>query len=62
MSVETSSKPTTFEATGIERVEEHDRAHTQIRDTLWLWWSANSVVATVALGTISVFSGLGFWG
>ncbi|HEX6800823.1 MAG TPA: cytosine permease [Ktedonobacterales bacterium] len=62
MSVETSSKPITFEATGIERVEENDRAHTQVRDTLWLWWSANSVVATVALGTISVFSGLGFWG
>jgi NCS1 nucleoside transporter family len=62
MSVETASKPATFEATGIERVEEHDRAHTQLRDTMWLWWSANSVVATVALGTISVFFGLGFWG
>ena len=62
MSVETSSKPTTFETTGIERVEEHDRAHTQLRDTMWLWWSANSVVATVALGTLSFFFGLGFWG
>jgi NCS1 nucleoside transporter family len=29
---------------------------------MWLWWSANSVVATVVLGTISVFFGLGFWG
>ncbi len=53
---------TGFESTGIERVAETDRAHTQIQDTIWLWWSANSVVATVVLGTISVFFGLGFWG
>lgn len=29
---------------------------------MWLWWSANAVVATVALGTLSAFMGLGFWG
>jgi NCS1 nucleoside transporter family len=53
---------TTFEVTGIERVPENDRAHTQLWDTMWLWWSANAVVATVALGSINVFFGLGFWG
>jgi NCS1 nucleoside transporter family len=53
---------TGFETTGIERVEEGNRAHTQLLDTMWLWWSANSVVATVALGALSFFFGLGFWG
>lgn len=53
---------TTFEVTGIERVAEDNRKHTQLWDTMWLWWSANSVVATVALGTLSAFMGLGFWG
>jgi NCS1 nucleoside transporter family len=62
-SVVTEKKPSTgFEVTGIERVEENDRAHTQLWDTMWLWWSANSVVATVALGSLSFFFGLGFWG
>ena len=56
-------KPTTgFEVTGIERVPENERAHTQLWDTMWLWWSANSVVATVALGALSFFFGLGFAG
>src|SRR5690242_2796502 len=56
-------KPTTgFEVTGIERVPENERAHTQLWDTMWLWWSANSVVATVALGALSFFFGLGFVG
>ncbi|MFI5273566.1 MAG: purine-cytosine permease family protein, partial [Ktedonobacterales bacterium] len=62
MAVLTNDKPVTFETTGIERVAENDRAHTQLIDTMWLWWSANAVVATVALGTINVFFGLGFWG
>src|SRR5258708_13170712 len=52
----------TFEVTGIERVSENDRAHTQLWDTMWLWWSANSVVPTVALGAIALGFGLGFWG
>ena len=60
--VTTERKPVGFETTGIERVAETDRAHTQLWDTMWLWWSANSVVATVVLGTINVFFGLGFWG
>lgn len=61
--VTAEKKPTIgFETTGIERVPETERAHTQLWDTMWLWWSANSVVATVVLGTINVFFGLGFWG
>jgi NCS1 nucleoside transporter family len=52
---------TTFEVTGIERVTEDNRQHTQLWDTMWLWWSANSVVATVALGAINIYFGLGFW-
>ena len=63
MSTATQEKPDTgFESTGIERVPENERAHTQLWDTMWLWWSANSVVATVALGALSSFFGLGFWG
>jgi NCS1 nucleoside transporter family len=61
-SVATKKPSTGFEVTGIERVEEDDRAHTQLWDTMWLWWSANAVVATVALGSLSFFFGLGFWG
>ncbi|HEX8983468.1 MAG TPA: cytosine permease [Ktedonobacterales bacterium] len=57
-----SKLDTGFETTGIERVEEHERAHTQLLDTMWLWWSANSVVATVAVGALSFYFGLGFWG
>jgi NCS1 nucleoside transporter family len=63
MATVTTEKPSTgFEVTGIERVPENERAHTQLWDTMWLWWSANAVVATVALGTLSFFSGLSFWG
>jgi NCS1 nucleoside transporter family len=60
--VTTDTTSTGFEATGIERVEENNRQHTQLLDTMWLWWSANSVVATVALGALTIFTGLGFWG
>jgi NCS1 nucleoside transporter family len=62
MAVTTEKESTTFEVTGIERVAEDNRQHTQLWDTMWLWWSANAVVATVALGTLSAFFGLGFWG
>jgi NCS1 nucleoside transporter family len=63
MATVTTQKPSTgFEVTGIERVEESDRAHTQLWDTMWLWWSANSVVATVATGSIAAFFGLGVVG
>ncbi len=61
-SITAQQESTTFEVTGIERVAENNRQHTQLWDTMWLWWSANSVVATVTLGTINVFFGLGFWG
>ena len=65
-STDTPVKPGTgFETTGIERVAENERAHTQLLDTMWLWWSANSVVATVVVGALAYFSyafgGLGFW-
>ncbi len=59
-SITAQQESTTFEVTGIERVAENNRQHTQLWDTMWLWWSANSVVATVTLGTINVFFGLGF--
>ena len=62
MAVATDKESTTFEVSGIERVAEDNRQHTQLLDTMWLWWSANAVVATVALGTLSAFMGLGFWG
>src|SRR5215469_16490989 len=61
-SVATKKPSTGFEVTGIERVEEDDRAHSQLWDTMWLWWSANTVVATVATGSIAAFSGLGVLG
>jgi NCS1 nucleoside transporter family len=61
-SVTSEKAPVNFEVTGIERVPENDRAHTQLRDTMWLWWSANAVVATVALGSIGLGFNLGFWG
>jgi NCS1 nucleoside transporter family len=62
MAVATKGQQVNFETTGIERVSEDDRAHTQLWDTMWLWWSANAVVATVALGSLSFFFGMGFWG
>ncbi len=62
MAVTVEKESTGFEVSGIERVAENNRQHTQLLDTMWLWWSANAVVATVALGTLSAFMGLGFWG
>ena len=58
-SIDVKKSATGYEATGIERVAEDNRAHTQLWDTMWLWWSANAVVATVATGSIAAFSGLG---
>ncbi|GLV53364.1 cytosine permease [Dictyobacter sp. S3.2.2.5] len=51
-----------FEVIGIERVPENARQHTKLLDTMWLWWTADTVIATVALGTLSFYYGLGFWG
>src|SRR5262245_36375558 len=50
-----------FETTGIEIVPASCRTHKQISDTMRLWWSANSVVATVALGSLVSFAGIEFW-
>lgn len=61
-SIDVKKPATGFEVTGIERVAEDNRAHTQLWDTMWLWWSANAVVATVATGAISAFFGLGTLG
>ncbi len=62
MAVATDKESTTFEVSGIERVAEDNRQHTQLWDTMWLWWSANAVVATVNVGLLNIFFGLGFWG
>ncbi|MBO0792450.1 MAG: cytosine permease [Ktedonobacteraceae bacterium] len=53
---------TGFEVVGIERIPEGERHHTQLADTMLLWWSANAVVVTVSLGALSFYYGLGFWG
>jgi NCS1 nucleoside transporter family len=51
-----------IETRGIERVSPATRAHVTIRDNFWMWFSANLVISTVALGALAnpVF-GLGFW-
>ena len=51
-----------IEAHGIERVEPDTRAHFRIFDNYTMWFSANLVISTVALGAIAnVVFGLGFW-
>jgi NCS1 nucleoside transporter family len=51
-----------IETRGIEPVSPSARAHVSIFDNFTLWFSANLVISTIALGTLatSVF-GLGFW-
>jgi NCS1 nucleoside transporter family len=49
------------ETHGIERVSPETRAHVRIFDNFTMWLSANLVISTIALGTISTFFGLGFW-
>src|SRR6266567_256673 len=51
-----------IETHGIERVSPRTRAHVRIFDNFTIWFSANLVISTVALGGLatSVF-GLGFW-
>jgi len=47
---------------GIERVLPTARTHTRIFDNFTLWFSANLVISTVALGALAVpVFGLGFW-
>lgn len=52
----------TVEREGIERVSPAARMHVRIYDNFTLWFSANLVISTVALGAIAVpVFGLGFW-
>src|SRR5947209_2119305 len=52
----------TVEREGIERVSPAARTHVRIYDNFTLWFSANLVISTVALGAIAVpVFGLGFW-
>ncbi|KAM0751475.1 hypothetical protein T439DRAFT_211182 [Meredithblackwellia eburnea MCA 4105] len=41
------------EVRGIERVPEEARDHGNIRDSMWLWMSANMTISTFSLGTLS---------
>jgi len=51
-----------IETHGIERVSPKVRAHVRIYDNFTMWFSANLVISTIALGALatSVFQ-LGFW-
>ena len=52
----------TVEREGIERVSPAARMHVRLYDNFTLWFSANLVISTVALGAIAVpVFGLGFW-
>jgi NCS1 nucleoside transporter family len=47
---------------GIERVSPASRTHIRISDNFTIWFSANLVISTVALGTLAVpVFALGFW-
>ena len=51
-----------IETQGIERVSTKARAHVRISDNFTIWFSANLVISTVALGAIAIpIFGLGFW-
>jgi len=51
-----------IERYGIERVLPETRTHLRIFDNFTLWFSANLVISTVALGALAVpVFGLGFW-
>lgn len=52
----------TIETYGIERVSPKTRTHVRISDNFTIWFSANLVISTVALGAIAIpVFGLGFW-
>lgn len=56
------SEESRVERLGIERVLPHERTHLRIFDNFTLWFSANLVISTVALGALAVpVFGLGFW-
>src|SRR5947209_101891 len=51
-----------IEAEGIERVSPAMRTHARIFDNFTVWFSANLVISTVALGALAIpLFGLGFW-
>lgn len=52
---------TGIETHGIERVSPATRAHVRILDNFTMWFAANLVISTVALGTLPTFFGMGFW-
>lgn len=51
-----------LETHGIERVSPTTRTHVRIFDNFTMWFGANLVISTIALGTLANFAfGLGFW-
>src|SRR5438270_13093228 len=51
-----------IETQGIERVSPKTRTHVRISDNFTIWFSANLVISTVALGALAIpIFGLGFW-
>jgi NCS1 nucleoside transporter family len=56
------SEEHSIETQGIERVSPKTRVHVRISDNFTIWFSANLVISTVALGAIAIpIFGLGFW-
>ena len=52
----------TVEKSGIEPVSPAARTHVRVFDNFTLWFSANLVISTIALGALAVpVFGLGFW-
>src|SRR6266702_3752327 len=51
-----------IETHGIERVSPETRTHVRVFDNFTMWFGANLVISTIALGTLAhVVFGLGFW-
>ena len=51
-----------LETHGIERVSPATRTHVRIVDNFTMWFSANLVISTIALGSLAnIVFGLGFW-
>src|SRR5438874_6402313 len=51
-----------LETHGIERVSPKTRTHVRVIDNFTMWFGANLVISTIALGTLAkVVFGLGFW-
>ena len=51
-----------IETHGIERVSPKTRTHVRIFDNFTMWFSANLVISTIALGALAIpVFGLGFW-